>query len=122
MRKHSKFESKASQLYASRIIITMPKSGALVLGLALVASSYWAAAILINAIGLVLAVIALVTVIVSRRQVHKLRDEVDFAIRNVDEDIDAPITQDSILKDLPINGHGLRPQDDPDYTRIPGQR
>jgi len=113
--KRKKFESKASQLYASRIIITLPKSSAVIIGLALAASSYWAAVILVNAIGLVLGVLALVTVVISRRQVDKLRDEIDFAKRGVDEDIDAPITQDSILTDLHVNGHSH----DPDYTRIP---
>jgi hypothetical protein len=115
--KARKFEKKASQLYASRIIITMPKSAVFILGAALAVSSYWTAVILVNAIGLVLGIMALATVVASRRQVAKLRDEVSFANRNVDEDIDEPITQ-SVLKDFPVNGK----VNDSDYTRIPRSR
>ena len=110
-----KFERKASNLYASRIFISIPKSGALLVAAAILASAYWAMPIMTNAIGAVLAVISLVTVVASRRQVHNLRDEISFAMRNVDEDIDAPITQ-SVLKDLKVNGVN---HSDPDYVRVP---
>lgn len=107
-----KFENKASKLYASRIFISIPKSGALFIAVAIVVSVFKAFPVMSNAIALVLGLLALVTVVASRRQVAKLRDEISFAIRNVDEDIDAPITQ-SVLKDLRVNGH------DPDYIRVP---
>jgi hypothetical protein len=111
-----KFERKASKLYASRIFISIPKSGALLVAAAIIASAYWAFPVMTNAIGLVLAVISLITVVASRRQVDKLRDEISFAKRNVDEDIDAPITQQSVLKDLKVNGVS---HSDPDYVRVP---
>jgi hypothetical protein len=111
-----KFERKASKLYASRIFITIPKGGALLVAAAILASAYFAFPIMINAIAMVLAVISLITVVASRRQVDKLRDDISFAMRNVDEDIDAPITQQSVLKDLKVNGVN---HSDPDYVRVP---
>jgi hypothetical protein len=111
-----KFENKASTLYASRIFISLPKSGALLVAVAIVVSAFKVFTIMSNAIAMVMGIIALVTVIASRRQVAKLRDDINFANRNVDEDIDAPITQ-STVKELKVtkiaNGY------DPDYVRVP---
>jgi hypothetical protein len=109
-----RFESKASNLYASRIFISIPKSGAFFIATAIVVSVFKAFPVMSNAIALVLGLLSLVTVVISRRQVAKLRDEVDFAKRGVSEDIDAPITQDSFLKDFKVNGNH-----DPDFVRVP---
>jgi hypothetical protein len=78
---------KTADIFAKRIIITIPRNGVIVLALALALSvtraslGYW-----LNVVSLAITLAALTVVLVARRQVRELRYEMHSALNNIEND------------------------------------